>query len=1086
MKSIFTWLARSAYADHSLGDTLPDRTGAIAAATLWSLAAMMQLAAVEPATGDFSTGPARLLGKNCLECHGAKPVRNDLNLARFTTQAQAQAEPLVWAKVLEQLEAKEMPPAKAAAPIADADRDRLIAWAKSLVETEALSRAGDPGPVKLRRLSNVEYDRTVRELTGFDLGLAKAFPADGAAGEGFTNTGEGMSMSPVLLAKYADAAKQVAKRAVLLPDGFRFSVSDLDRDWTNEAIAAIRAFHAEHGRANGELDIVPYITATLRHRARLSIGTAGAAGAAEAIAQVAKEEKLNPRYLGLLWKALNASDGAVAPLLDEVRTRWKSAKVEDAPAVVAVIEGWRGLVWKFSKSGNFTGVGHFNPAQSPALEIAATHTLRLQLKAGTDEMLTVQLIARAVGTTDARTVVRWMRPRLELDGEARGVAIMLADQPEVVQDLAREHDTPRFGVHPTGAAADPGSLLITAPGAILLSFPTKLAMASTSDKHQLTGRGDQFMERVLVVEVGMEDGAPADAMVQPLAVQVQSAKAKAKPTPSTPLTLPKPVGEPALVPAAESTRLRGDLVRFRELFPRALYYAPIVPADTEITLKSLHREDEHLKRLMLDEAGRTRIDRLWQELEYVSRDAERLDRGFDVFIGFTTQAAGHTVRIEPLRKPIHERAERFAKDLLASEPRHLDQLIAFAAQAWRRPITAGERDDVLALYHGLRMRDTNHENALRTCIARVLTSPAFLYRIEIPAAGTSPAPVDDWALASRLSYFLWAGPPDSELRTLAASGKLHDDAVLAAQVKRMIADSRLRGLASEFGTAWLGVRGFDLRSDKSETIFPQFDAALRASLYDETLRFIEDLFQNDRPLARAIDADWIFADERVAKHYGLPFKANGWQRIDRVTASGRGGVLTLGSVLATQAGASRTSPILRGNWIVEHLLGTPLPRPPPNVPVLPEAEPGAGMSMREMITRHSQDSACSVCHRKIDPYGFALEGYDAIGRLRAIGPKDPPLDLSASLPDGTQFTGIDGLRKHLLGPAKERLARTFAKKLLGYAIGRGIEISDRPLVESLTAQLVRDDVGVAGIVLAIVASPQFRTIRGRDVVAAAH
>lgn len=1068
MTTVFTRLARSADAERTQGGAFRDRTGAIAATTLWFFAAVAQLAAVEPAAVDFRAGAAPLLGRHCLECHGAKPVRNDLNLARFTNQAQAQAEPLVWAKVLEQLEAKEMPPAKAATTISDGERAQLITWAKTLVETEALSRAGDPGPVKLRRLSKVEYDRTVRELTGVDLGLAKAFPADGAAGEGFTNTGEGMSMSPVLLAKYSDAAKQVARRAVLLPDGFRFSASDQSRDWTDEAIAAIRAFHARFANPAGELVVEPYIAATLRHRERLRADD-------KAIDDIAKAEKLNRRYLATLWKALNGPPSSW--LLDDLKTTWRQAGPDGSKAITAFIDGWRNSVWKLCATGDMVGVGHFNPWQSPAPGPVLKETIRLVIKPGKEPRISVHLAAQTVGS-ERKATIRWERPRLETKGQETALLADLAKS-----DKARAAELPEqapppidrsvtvsgaeFGIHPrSGQPLDPSSLASAAPGTIALEFPYAIG---TPEGKPAPG------ERTFVVDALVEDGADPLSIIQPVVAR----------EPAKSLRLAQPA--PGLLLAGP--QVVAGLNPFRELFPKAVLYAPIVPNDTTITLQLFCREDEPLVRLMLDGNERAELDRLWSHLRYISRDAESMYKSSEVWFGFTSQGGMNSremIWAKQVIIPIREGAERFAKVLSESEPKHLESLIEVAAKAWRRPVENRERDDLIKLYRGLRQREQSHDAALRTCISRVLTSPAFLYRIEIPAAGTSPAPVDDWALASRLSYFLWAGPPDAELRTLAAAGTLHEDAVLAAQAKRMIADPRLRGLASEFGAAWLGVYGFDLRSDKSETVFPTFDAQLRASLYEETLRFIEDLFQQDRPLARSVDADWVFADERVAKHYGIPAKPAGWQRIEQASKFGRGGILALGSVLATQAGASRTSPILRGNWVVEHLLGTPLPRPPPNVPVLPETESSAGMSMREMITRHSQDPACSVCHRKIDPFGFSLEGYDAIGRLRAIGPKDPPLDLSATLPDGTRFTGIDGLRKHLLGPARERLARTFARKLLGYAIGRSIEISDRPLVEALTAQLLRDDVGVASIVLAIVSSPQFRTIRGRDVVAAAH
>jgi hypothetical protein len=360
-------------------------------------------------------------------------------------------------------------------------------------------------------------------------------------------------------------------------------------------------------------------------------------------------------------------------------------------------------------------------------------------------------------------------------------------------------------------------------------------------------------------------------------------------------------------------------------------------------------------------------------------------------------------------------------------------------------------------------------------------SPAFLFRIEQAPAGKEPAAVNDWELATRLSYFLWSSIPDDELRRLAATGQLRDPKVLAAQVQRMLKDDRLRALAIEFGTQWIHVRGFDELKEKNEKLFPTFDVNLRKAIYEEAILFFQDFFQSDRAVTQILDADYTFLNEMLAKHYGIP-GASGpqWRRVEGVRKYGRGGVLGLASVQAKQAGASRTSPVLRGNWVVETLLGEKLPRPPADVPRLPEEEGDGGLTMRQQVEQHVKSPACAACHVRIDPFGFALEKYDPIGRLRTKDLGGLAVDARAKLRDGTEFEGIDGLRAYLLTKKKDVIVRLFCRRLLGFALGRSVTLSDQALLDEMVAELEKNDGRISVAVQVIVRSKQFRMIRGRE------
>jgi hypothetical protein len=298
----------------------------------------------------------------------------------------------------------------------------------------------------------------------------------------------------------------------------------------------------------------------------------------------------------------------------------------------------------------------------------------------------------------------------------------------------------------------------------------------------------------------------------------------------------------------------------------------------------------------------------------------------------------------------------------------------------------------------------------------------------------------------------------------------------------MIKDARLRSLAIEFGTQWIHVRGFDELKEKNEKLFPTFDDKLRKAINEESVLFFQDLFQSDRAVTQLLDADYLFVNDALARHYGIPgITGPEWRRMDGARKYGRGGVLGLASVQAKESGASRTSPVLRGNWVVETLLGEKLPRPPKDVPRLPEEEQGNdGLSVRQLVERHTKEESCAVCHQRIDPFGFAFEKYDAIGRLRDKDLNGSPLDAHAKLKDGTEFDGIDGLRNYLLNKKKDVIVRLFCKKLLGYALGRAVTLSDQSLVDNMVADLEKNDGRVSAAVLAIVRSPQFRMIRGKD------
>ena len=260
-----------------------------------------------------------------------------------------------------------------------------------------------------------------------------------------------------------------------------------------------------------------------------------------------------------------------------------------------------------------------------------------------------------------------------------------------------------------------------------------------------------------------------------------------------------------------------------------------------------------------------------------------------------------------------------------------------------------------------------------------------------------------------------------------------------------------------------------------------FDGSVRQTMYEESILFFQDLFQADRPLWQLIDADHTFLNETLAKYYGIPgIEGDEFRYVEGVKTYRRGGMLGWASVLAKHSGASRTSPVLRGNWIAETVLGQRLPRPPPDVPKLPEDETAGELTIRQLVEKHTELQQCAVCHERIDPLGFALEQYDTIGRWREKDLGGRLIDAKAALKDGTRFEGIDGLRQYLLTQRKDDFLQQFCRKLLGYALGRGVILSDRQLLEEMIVTLNENDAPASAAILAIVASKQFQTIRGSE------
>lgn len=1212
-----------------------------------------------------------ILQTYCLTCHSEEKQEGELDLEN----SDIYKNPTVWEHVLDQLELKEMPPKKAKQMTPEEEKT-LVAWIRNTLDKIALSNAGDPGPVTLRRLSNHEYTYTLRDLTGIaSLDPAREFPVDGAAGEGFTNVGSALVMSPALLTKYLDAAKNVAAHAVFTPTGFHWSESTSSLDWTNETLADIRKIYQRYTvTSDGTQKIVDGV--------KLDTGTGGGRlpyqDYFEAIQGRRDTKNLSPKYLGILRAALESSQASI--LLDPLRAKFKAGTLN-----VADIEPWQQALWSFGHIGHLAEGGKAKTWQNPVTPLLSHQEHRVSLNSGKDQ--TLYLVSHSAGDGATGDDVTWKNARLiapgrqdlpisnlpELIRHLEGERTKILDSTEsMLQSLAegsasadpallaiwkeyfgftgtplehkltekrnstQNHDFIKAwkGSNALNIVANSSDKLVRIPG---IMKPHSVAMHSDTNrdaviawkspvkgKLEISGyverahtgcgggaawslevRRGKAVERLasgiapggkpfligpfeeikiepgqavalvvgprnktntcgltavhLVIKDGSQEWdltkqvspnllagnpngpwhflsqptlekplgdlpapmvawreAPSAALAKKVREHLEkdfplnhslltSAIRHFKPTaPPTPIVVKAPAIHEITIPAAlargtefvvnsqlvnpekgsvqtqvlsqrpaiasteidsklpilvgENSESRKKLEQtfqeFRALFPISVSYTRIVPVDEGVTLSLFHREDEHLSRLVLSEQENQTLNRLWEELRFVSEAPLKQFDAFEQLVQYATQIrAERAVEFEKLRGSLTQAIEDYKRDLANAENVQGKAILQFAEKAWRRPLRA---EEIASL----------KKFTPRMMLARVLISPAFLYKAEEIPAQTHP--VNDWELATRLSYFLWSSSPDAELSKLAAAGKLRDPAVLAAQAKRMLKDPKIARLSQEFGCQWLHVRDLGTLDEKSERHFPTF-LKVREAMQEEVARFFTDLFHRDQSVLSLLDADHTFVNEILAEHYGIKISGASWQRVEGMKKLGRGGILGFAAPLAKHSGASRTSAILRGTWMSEVILGDKLPPPPRGVPVLPDEFP-EGLTERQLIERHTKDPNCASCHKRIDPYGFALEAFDAIGRSRQA-------DTSTVLHDGVKIDGLGQLREYLLTQRRHDFLEQFCRKLLGYSLGRAYQLSDRPLLEAM----IQSDLKASTLIEMIVSSRQFREVRGSEI-----
>jgi hypothetical protein len=598
-----------------------------------------------------------------------------------------------------------------------------------------------------------------------------------------------------------------------------------------------------------------------------------------------------------------------------------------------------------------------------------------------------------------------------------------------------------------------------------------------------------------------------------------------------------------VVPAAERGRYEASFARFASVFPDVFYVSErgrYFPDDSQDKGRFLSagyhnamgywRDDVPLMELILDDKGQKKLDRLWDEFDFIARHTERTyDQFYFNQAGAVDGKGAESGRPRPVDKAITDPAVIFGlrddyvakaldnpdndpiapeairrhferiNDTLRSlermrteaEPKQLESLLRLAARAYRRPLEQSERDALLGFYRSIREKNgLTHEEAMRDLIVRVLVSPKFCYRVDLsdgqtkkpPVAAKSTAsavasqPLSAYALASRLSYFLWASMPDAELLASAGSGKLQTPDELIAQAKRMLKDSRARGLALEFGGNWLDFRRFDEHNAVDRERFPSFTNELREAMFEEPVHVLEDLIRNNRSVLDLLYGEYTFVNPILAKHYGIPDVAGSpdhWVRVDDARRYGRGSLLTMAAFLTQNAPGLRTSPVKRGYWVVRRVLGETIPPPPPTVPELPKDEAALDAPLREVLAKHRENALCASCHARFDSFGLAFENYGPVGEKRTKDLAGHPVETQVVFPGGSQGDGFQSVLAYIREHRQNDFIDNLSRKLFAYALGRSLQLSDERAVEQMRATAAAGGYRFTPLVEVIVTSRQF-------------
>jgi hypothetical protein len=1060
-----------------------------------------------------SPAPLATFQKYCFDCHGTRNPEAGLSLETLVADLSLGGHWEEWEKVAEMLGTGMMPPLDADAQPTEAERAAATDWIRDALHAYETRHAGEPGRVTIRRLTSAEYAYAIRDLTGVDLPIGVDASSDAVGGEGFANYGDVQFVQDETLERFLESARRVADHAIVGAGPLEFS-PDVGRTGVELfALRRINHLYETYGfrLASGEggwpygLDRYAkafYVAWYYRHRTALGEPRV-------TLDALAAREGITGRFAEHIWAVVNTRS-LEYPTGDMVR-RWKSLAAPDADRETSIARARAGCdeiqaqlmawpVWFFARGELAAGgAGDESPLlfDDEALEVVPARQFTYRPGAATGRgrggpsragRHTVHILFDDVAPgASERPVVVWRDVRVitrapgmprpaagaaAQPGGGRAGGTVLATEPlravlppDTVAGLG-------LGLSPDGSPVGPDDFAITGP----VSFPLDVREGTIVE---LQGTAELGADRNAVIRLVLSDrpeGTPRDGPQRVVLGDPSSAGYRA-------FRAGMAQHVALLPPNSHGEANPAD----KDPVPAPFDNTYNSPEHDAFVLKvKYQRTDAFFTDNVVEGAERERLNHAWNDLfgswpyhdAYLGLLAEHFGFGLDG----ARMADLDPARIATLPPParpyvtaLRAHYDQVVQALARAEPGHLADVLAFASRAWRRPLTAAEQAGLRQFYrrsraeHGL-----DHDDAVRAVLARILVSPAFLYRVETAGRSAREAPLTDWELASRLSFFLWSSIPDAELRRAAAAGELRKPALVARQVARMTADPRARRLATEFFGQWLGFYRFDEYRGVDTGRFPEFTDDIREAMYDEAVSTFEHLVRDRRPVREILHADYAFLNEPLAEFYGLAGIVSGetMRKVDGTRVLDRGGVLRLGAVLTTTSAPLRTSPVKRGDWLLRRVLGTPTPPPPADAGTLPGDDASfEGMTLRQRLDAHKRDATCASCHVRIDPLGFPLEGFDAVGRRRATYADGQPVDITGELDGQRTLVGADGLLQYL-ETQEDQVLTTLSKKMLGYALGRTVLASDRPLLREMTA--LAGQASFAELATRIAISRQFR------------
>lgn len=1053
----------------------------------------------------FKTTLQPYVQQYCLSCHGADDPEAELDLSKFDSFASVTKHASRWLEILDRVKAGEMPPDDADKLPSTDQTAPVIAWLESMHAAEVARTAGDPGMVLARRLSNAEYDYTIRDLTGANIRPTKEFPVDPANTAGFDNSGESLAMSPSMVQKYLEAARAVANNVVFTPDGLAFAeypvVTEEDRN--KYAVNRIIDFYNSFGKTIDNrydnymarsLDYADYFVAAWRYQNRAALGRRDAK-----LADFATEAKVSPKYLETVWTTLTASADTTGPLA-ALQARWKklpAATAGQEPADLrAQAESMRDLVIEVRgltrmSFPNLIPNSRIVNNSSQAVVLAKD---RLYANARTTyngnatkadfakfKDTDPALAAPAETDTQARAAYE--------DGFKRFATVFpdaffvtvrarmhLSNQRDIVSDLS----VPRLLT--AGFHSQEGYFRDDKP-----LYDMVLNDAQRQEIDRLWRDLDYIAQAPITQyrqNIWFERAEPPSVMVDPMFASFRSADADitsearikqfgevyVKRAESVVVYIEPPgrggrggrgggPGAPAAAAAAANAtpNAANAAANPAPAATPAAAPAPAAPAAPAVPNLAVGTSLNYIA-----PSGNSPATPRPEGATEFRLSPEAVQAFRDYFVDMNARIRA----VEAMGK--------------VAEPLHIQALVDFAERASRRPLSQAEKDDVVGFYQQLRKENLSHEDAIRDSIVSVLMSPSFAFRADIArndqTIQNGVQPLSDIELANRLSYFLWSSMPDAELMAHARKGDLRKPEVLAAQTRRMLRDDRVRALATEFGANWLDVRRFEKHNAVDRERFPMFTNELREAMFEEPVQFITHVAQRNGSILDFIYGDYTFVNGPLAKHYGMPApaQADQWVRVDDAGKYQRGGLLPMSVFLTKNAPGLRTSPVKRGHWVVSKILGEHIPAPPPDVPQIPPDESQlGGLSLRQTLAKHREDKSCASCHNKFDSMGLVFEGYGPVGETRELDLAGKPTEINAEFPDGVERSGLAGLKAYIKTKTEHEFVENLSKKMLAYALGRSLMPSDTLVVADVAQKLAANGYHFDTLVTEIVMSRQF-------------